>query len=115
MTVGDDQKAIEQAMCESVGRCDMLIISGGIGPTADDLTRQALAAMMNVPLELNETWLARLKEFFTKVGRAMPQSNTIQAMIPRGARMIGADVSVVVMWSCTDEYLSAEADKPAKT
>jgi nicotinamide-nucleotide amidase len=42
LTVGDDQKAIEQAMLESVGRCDVLIISGGIGPTEDDLTRQAL-------------------------------------------------------------------------
>src|SRR5215207_11527660 len=69
MTVGDDQKAIEQAMLESVGRCDFLIISGGIGPTEDDLTRQALAAVMRVPLELNEAWLHRLAAFFRKVGR----------------------------------------------
>src|SRR3954466_7683091 len=43
MTVGDDQKGIEQAIKDAVGRCDALIISGGIGPTDDDLTRQALA------------------------------------------------------------------------
>src|SRR5881392_3446446 len=77
LTVGDDQKAIEQAMLESVGRCDFLIISGGIGPTEDDLTRQALAAVMNVPLELNETWLARLQSFFEKLGRVMPETNRI--------------------------------------
>src|SRR5688572_15788561 len=68
LTVGDDQKAIEQAILEAVGRCDLLLISGGIGPTEDDLTRQALAAVMNVPLELNEAWLTRLHEFFTRVG-----------------------------------------------
>src|SRR3954451_8737092 len=58
LTVPDDQPAIEQAILESVGRWDFLIISGGIGPTADDLTRQALAATMRVPLELSDAWLA---------------------------------------------------------
>ena len=88
LTVADDQSAIEQAIEESVGRCDVLLISGGIGPTEDDLTRQALAAVMNVPLELNEKWLAQLQKFFQRVGRPMPEGNKIQAMIPRGAAMI---------------------------
>ena len=88
LTVGDDQKAIEQAMLESVGRCDVLIVTGGIGPTEDDLTRQALASVMEAPLELNEQWNHRLEAFFRKVGRPMPESNRIQAMIPRGATMI---------------------------
>src|SRR5688572_31492143 len=56
-TVPDDQAAIETAIRESAERCDFLIISGGIGPTEDDLTRQALAAVLNQPLEPNETWL----------------------------------------------------------
>src|ERR671912_1407499 len=64
MTVGDDQRAIEQAMLESVGRCDVLIISGGIGPTEDDLTRQALAAVLRQPLEVNEAWVVELRKFF---------------------------------------------------
>src|SRR5918993_2644120 len=88
MTVGDDQRAIEQAMLESVGRCDVLIVSGGIGPTEDDLTRQALASIMGVPLDVNETWLKELEEFFAARGRGMPEMNRIQAMIPRGATMI---------------------------
>src|ERR687893_2889984 len=75
LTVADDQRAIEQAIEESVGRCDVLIISGGIGPTEDDLTRQALAAVLGVELELNESWLRRLEEFFTKIGRPMPPLN----------------------------------------
>src|SRR5688500_17220636 len=88
LTVPDDQRAIEQAMLESVGRCDVLIVSGGIGPTEDDLTRQALAAVMNVPLEVNERWLKELDKFFAARGRPMPEMNRMQAMIPRGAAMI---------------------------
>src|SRR4029453_18841391 len=87
VTVADDQRAIEQAIEEAVGRCDFLIVSGGIGPTEDDLTRQALAAVMRVPLELNETWLKVLRRFFEQRGRPMPETNRIQAMIPQGAAM----------------------------
>jgi nicotinamide-nucleotide amidase len=88
ITVPDDQKAIEQSILESVGRADALIITGGIGPTEDDLTRQALAAVMNAPLEPNQDWLTRLESYFTKLGRTMPPTNRIQAMIPRGVTMI---------------------------
>ena len=88
LTVADDQRAIEQAIEESVGRCDALIVSGGIGPTDDDLTRRALAAVLRVPLELNEQWLGELHKFFEARGRAMPEANRIQAMVPRGARMV---------------------------
>ena len=88
LTVPDDQRAIEQAIQESVGRSDFLIISGGIGPTEDDLTRQALAACMRVPLETNDAWLERLKAFFQTMGRDMPATNAIQAKIPRGATII---------------------------
>jgi len=88
LTVGDDQQAIEEAIRESARRCDLLLVTGGLGPTADDLTRQALAAVMDAPLELDPTWLAELEDFFRKRGRSMPLMNRIQAMIPRGATMI---------------------------
>lgn len=88
VTVPDDQAAIEEAIRGAVTRCDRLIVSGGLGPTADDLTRQALAAVMNQPLEMNAEWLAELEKFFAARNRPMPESNKIQAMIPRGARMV---------------------------
>ncbi|WP_428937727.1 competence/damage-inducible protein A [Fontivita pretiosa] len=88
VTVGDNQRAIEQAIYESGERADFLIITGGIGPTPDDLTRQALAVVMRQELQLNELWAKRLEEYFQARGRSMPQSNRIQAMIPTGARMI---------------------------
>jgi nicotinamide-nucleotide amidase len=88
LTAPDDQKAIEQAIRESATRCNYLIVSGGIGPTEDDLTRQALAAVMNAPLEENAEWMNELHKFFEARGRSMPPINRIQAMIPRGAVMI---------------------------
>ncbi len=87
-TVADDQAAIETAIREASRRCDFLLISGGIGPTEDDLTRQALAKVLGVELELNAEWLAELEKFFSARSRPMPPANRIQAMIPRGARMI---------------------------
>src|SRR5581483_2350909 len=88
MTVPDDESGIEHAIKASAARGDVLIISGGIGPTEDDLTRQALAKVMGARLEMNEQWLEKLKAFFAARGREMPETNKIQAMIPRGATII---------------------------
>ncbi|MCY2953774.1 MAG: competence/damage-inducible protein A, partial [Planctomycetota bacterium] len=88
ITVGDDQPDIQDAIRSSAAQCDFLIVTGGIGPTADDLTRQALAAVLNVPLELNPSWLRKLNDFFAARNRPMPPLNQIQAMIPKGATMI---------------------------
>ena len=88
LTVPEDQRAIEQALYECGERCDFLIITGGIGPTADDLTRQALAVVMRQELVPSDQWLKRLEDFFKARGRPMPESNKIQAMIPTGATMI---------------------------
>ncbi|MDB5322902.1 MAG: CinA-like protein [Phycisphaerales bacterium] len=88
LTVPDDQGAIRQAFEESVGRCDVLIVSGGLGPTEDDLTRQALAAFLDRPLELNEAALENVTRFFKALKRDMPPRNRIQAMLPHGTEMI---------------------------
>ena len=88
ITVPDDQESIRQAIQESVGRCDLLLISGGLGPTEDDLTRQALADFLEQPLELNETALENVTRFFKALKRDMPDRNKIQAMLPRTTEMI---------------------------
>jgi nicotinamide-nucleotide amidase len=88
VTVPDDKELIEKAIRTAIGRSTYLLISGGIGPTEDDLTRQALAAVMDVPLVINEVWLAKLEAFFKSRGREMPAINKIQAMIPSSATMI---------------------------
>jgi nicotinamide-nucleotide amidase len=88
LTAPDDREAIRQAFEESVGRCDALIVSGGLGPTEDDLTRQALADFLGEPLEMMPAALENVERFFRALRRAMPERNKIQAMLPRGTEMI---------------------------
>ena len=88
MTIADDRAMTATAIRENMSRCDLLLVSGGLGPTEDDLTRQALGDVMGTELVLCDTWLARLEYFFRQRNRPMPASNRIQAMIPRGSSMI---------------------------
>jgi nicotinamide-nucleotide amidase len=88
MTVADDQQAIERGISECSRRCDLLLVSGGIGPTEDDLTRQALATVMHAPLVLDADWLEKLHRFWKKRGHVMPAINAIQARIPAGAKLL---------------------------
>jgi nicotinamide-nucleotide amidase len=88
VTVADELSAIEMAIAAAAARCDVLLISGGLGPTKDDLTRDALARALNQPLEMNPVWLEKMEGYFRRRNRSMSESNRVQAMIPRGAEMI---------------------------
>lgn len=85
VTVGDDASAIADAVVDAAGRVDVVLITGGLGPTEDDLTRQGLADAMGVELGLNEACLAEIEAFFRERGREMVPINRIQAMLPAGA------------------------------
>lgn len=84
-TVGDTQADIERALRDASNRAGVVIVSGGIGPTDDDLTRQALAAALGVELETDPAWMKHMAEFFERLGRPMPEANVRQAGVPRGA------------------------------
>ncbi len=84
-TVGDDEGAITAALLDAAAKAPIVLVTGGLGPTKDDLTRQGLAAAMGRELRLDETCLAEIKAFFTRRGRKMVDANRIQAMIPAGA------------------------------
>jgi len=88
MTVPDDQGAIVQAVRQAAESAGWIVITGGLGPTRDDLTRQALAEVRGVPLVEHAPSLARIKRFFKDRGRVMTESNRVQAMAPRGAMML---------------------------
>jgi nicotinamide-nucleotide amidase len=88
ITVGDSQEAIVSAIADAAERCDLLLVTGGLGPTKDDLTRQALAQVLNQPLEMHDSWLRQMEKMFQRLGRVMVESNRVQAMIPRGARLL---------------------------
>ncbi|MDP7162655.1 MAG: molybdopterin-binding protein, partial [Phycisphaerae bacterium] len=87
-TVGDEVDAVASAIRLAAARARIVLVTGGLGPTADDLTRQGLAMAMNSELVLNETCLAEIEEFFRRRGRRMVSANRIQAMIPVGGQAI---------------------------
>jgi nicotinamide-nucleotide amidase len=88
VVVGDNVPRITEAITVAVGRADALVITGGIGPTQDDVTREALAAAAGVPLEFSDTYAGSLARWWEERGRVMPESNLRQAWYPRGAEMI---------------------------
>lgn len=87
-TVGDDEAAIAATISAAVERTDAVIITGGLGPTHDDLTREALAAASGRPLQFHPELERELRLFFTERGRQMNELNLTQAYLPAGATAI---------------------------
>ncbi len=88
ITISDDRDAIIDSLKYAIPKCDLLIATGGLGPTEDDLTRFALADFMNVNLTLHKPSLQKIQAFFDKLNRPMAEQNTIQAMCPTNAAML---------------------------
>jgi nicotinamide-nucleotide amidase len=90
-TVADDFDANVEAFTIACRRASLVLITGGLGPTQDDLTREALAKAAGVDLVFHEESLRRIQELFTRRGRTMPERNRAQAMFPAGAEPIAND------------------------
>lgn len=84
-SVCDDEVHIAAALTELAGRHALVIASGGLGPTADDVTRHGAARAAGVPLVHSEEAWAQVRAWFTRAGREMPASNKRQALTPAGA------------------------------
>jgi nicotinamide-nucleotide amidase len=87
-TVADDLAANVAVFRAAAERSDLVVASGGLGPTADDLTREALAAVVDRPLVLDEASLEYIRGLFARFKRDMPERNRVQAMFPEGSRVI---------------------------
>ena len=87
-TVPDELDAIGEALNQGTRSCDVVLVTGGLGPTDDDLTRQALADFLGVDLEMREDLLVELKQFFKSRGYPMPKRNASQASLPVGCEVI---------------------------
>ena len=83
--VGDNHARLVASLRLALDRSDAVIVCGGLGPTHDDITRDAIAEVMGVDLELDEDTAARIEAMFTSRGRRMPANNFRQAEVPRGA------------------------------
>jgi len=86
--VGDNRARIVLALRTALARSDGVVVTGGLGPTHDDVTREAIAEVMNVPLERDPMLLERIEAMFRSRQRSMPPSNARQAEVPRGATPI---------------------------
>ena len=91
LMIADKEADLRQALSEAAGHCDLLITSGGLGPTGDDLTRQLIAEEWGAPLVYDEEALERIRERFRIRGRVMTECNAIQAYIPQGATILQND------------------------
>lgn len=86
--VGDNLARIVQCMREALERSDALIVCGGLGPTHDDITREAIAEVMGVGMHHDEEVAERIREIFASRGRRMADNNLRQAQVPDGATVI---------------------------
>jgi nicotinamide-nucleotide amidase len=86
--VGDSHEEMLSSFRNALNRADLIIASGGLGPTDDDCTRETVAALLGRRLLQNEELLNGLRERFRRFGRAMPEINERQALVPEGAQVL---------------------------
>jgi len=86
--VGDDRGDLVAALAETTGRADLVVMSGGLGPTEDDLTAECVASALGVPLVEDAASLAAIRARFEKLGRLMTPNNAKQARFPAKAEIL---------------------------
>lgn len=86
-TVGDNRERMQAAIAHALTRADLVITSGGLGPTRGDITKEVSAAVFGRELSLNEACAERIRAHFDRVRRPMTENNLRQAMIPTGAHI----------------------------
>jgi competence/damage-inducible protein CinA-like protein len=84
-TVGDNEVRIAQVLAQAIDRADLVIVTGGLGPTVDDVTREAVARVTGRPLVLFPELLAQIEAFFARFGATMSDNNRRQARLPEGS------------------------------
>jgi nicotinamide-nucleotide amidase len=88
VAIADEGRAIQQTVRESLSRADFVIVTGGLGPTSDDITRDLIAQLLGRKLHEDATIRARLEGFFAQRNRPMPVNTVLQAQVPEGALVL---------------------------
>jgi nicotinamide-nucleotide amidase len=97
--VGDDVEEFARVFEVALRSVDLIVCTGGLGPTEDDITRDGLARVLQVPLDTDEAIVERIRSRFAQRGLTMPDNNRRQAMVPRGAEVIeNANGSAPGLW-----------------
>lgn len=84
-TVGDNPARVKEALKVALSRSDIVITTGGLGPTEDDLTKEMVAEVLGLPMEMDEGALQHVEGWMARFGRTMTENNLRQAYFPRGA------------------------------
>ena len=85
VAIADEGKKIQSAVAEALSRADLVITTGGLGPTSDDITRELIAELLGKKLVANQEVLAHIEKFFAKRGRPRPAKTTVETFVPEGA------------------------------
>ncbi len=88
LAVDDSGPAIQQAVREAMGRACIIVVTGGLGPTSDDRTRDLIAELLGKRLSEDAAILKQIEDFFGKRKRAMPASTRVQALVPEGSLVL---------------------------
>jgi len=86
--VGDDVDELAQVLQGALDWADLIVVTGGLGPTADDITRDAVARVLGTPIDVDESIVDRIRARFALRSMTMPEINRRQAMVPRGATVL---------------------------
>ncbi len=86
--VGDDRARLANVLSEALGRSGLIVLTGGLGPTEDDISREVASEVLERPLTENAEARRRLMERFARTGRPMPENNLRQALVPEGAELL---------------------------
>jgi nicotinamide-nucleotide amidase len=86
--VGDDRGELARVLAGALAWADLIVLTGGLGPTADDITREAVADVLQVPLEVDEAIVDRIRDRLSRAGLRMAEINRRQALVPRGATVL---------------------------
>ncbi len=89
--VGDNAERLEKQLATSMARSEIVILTGGLGPTVDDITKETTAKVLNLPLEMHKESLQRIKNYFDKTGRQMSENNKKQALTIVGSTVLKND------------------------
>ncbi len=86
--VGDNQERLTEALKQAASRSDLIVLTGGLGPTQDDITKETVAELLGKKLYKDQATMDRIEAFFAERGRTMAENNVRQAMIPEGAVLL---------------------------
>lgn len=87
-TVGDNPKRLEQILRQAIERSDLVVTTGGLGPTVDDLTKELVAKVLDLKMEIDAPSLEHIRQFFSRRKAPMPSSNKKQAFFPEGSKIL---------------------------